>query len=469
MSASVNKWLVLLVSVLSVLFTGIMVSSVNIALPSIGREFEIDAVVLGLIPTAYFLPPAILVVPFGRAADIYGRKKVFASGILLYSLASLLSSISPSAEVLISFRVLQGVGGAMIFGTSVAILTSAFPPNERGKALGFNVAAVYSGLTLGPFIGGFLTQNFGWRSVFFVNVPIGAVIIAIVALKMKTEWAEAKGERLDYPGSVIYGLTLASIMYGFTLLPAQTGIWLLAAGIPGLIVYVKWQGRVQNPILNLKLFRNNRVFALSHVAALIHYGSTFATNFLMSLYLQYIKGLSPQTAGLLLIAQPATMAIVSPFSGRLSDRIEPRVVSSIGMGLTATGLFLFSLLGENTPLELVIANLLLLGVGVGLFSSPNSNAIMGSIGRKYYGVAGGTLHTARLAGNVFSLSLATFIFATFIGRTPITPQNYSLLLSSEKTTFTIVAVLSIAGIFASLARGRLRSKDDKLEELAKQI
>ncbi|MFQ6067688.1 MAG: MFS transporter, partial [bacterium] len=363
MNNAVNKRSALLVTTLGSFLTPFMGSSVNIALPSIGREFAMDAVLLSWVATSYLLAAAMFLVPFGRIADIRGRKRIFTYGILIYTVSSFLSAISTSATVLISFRILQGIGGAMIFGTAVAILTSVFPVGQRGKALGINVAAVYLGLSLGPFLGGFLTQHFGWRSIFLANVPVGGLIMVFIFWKLKGEWAGAKGETFDFSGSIIYGLTLIAIMYGLSLLPAMSGVWLILMGILGILAFVRWEMKAESPVLNMNLFRNNTVFAFSNLAALINYSATFAVGFLLSLYLQYTKGLSAQNAGLILVSQPVVMAIFSPLAGRLSDRIEPRIVASMGMALAVVGLFLFTFLNEKTTLEFIVASLILLGFG----------------------------------------------------------------------------------------------------------
>ena len=436
--------------------TPFMGSSITIALPSIGSELAMDAISLGWVATAYLLAAAMFLVPFGRIADIYGRKRIFTYGILTYTVASMLSAIAPSAAVLIASRVLQGIGGAMIFSTGVAILTSVFPAEERGKALGINVAAVYLGLSLGPFLGGLLTEHFGWRSIFVLNVPLGLIIIAFIFWKLKGEWAEAKGEKFDITGSVIYSLMLIAIMYGFTRLPDMSGVWLIVIGVMGVVAFVKWEMKVKSPVLNIGLFRNNTVFALSNLAALINYSATFAVAFLLSLYLQYIKGLSPQNAGLILVAAPVVQAIFSPLAGRLSDRIEPRILASVGMGLTATGLVLFTSLSERTSLGFIVAGLVILGFGFALFSSPNTNAVMSSVEKRFYGVASGTLATMRQIGMTFSMGMAMLLFALYIGRVQITPEYYSLFLRSVNVAFIIFAALCFGGIFASLARGKIR-------------
>ena len=451
-----NKRAALLVATLGSFLTPFMGSSINITLPSIGNELAMDAISLGWVATAYLLAAAMFLVPFGRIADIYGRKRIFTYGIITYTVAALISAIAPSAVMLICSRVLQGIGGAMIFSTGVAILTSAFPAEERGKALGINVAAVYTGLSLGPFLGGFLTEYFGWRSIFLANLPLGLTVIAVIFWKLKGEWAEARGDKFDITGSIIYSLMLIAIMYGFTLLPEMSGAWLILVGVLGVVAFVKWEMKVKSPVLNIGLFRNNTVFALSNLAALINYSATFAVAFLLSLYLQYIKGLSPQNAGLVLVAAPIMQAIFSPLAGRLSDKIEPRIVASAGMALTVIGLLPFIFLNQETSLWFIVTSLAVLGFGFAFFSSPNTNAIMSSVERRFYGVASGTLATMRQVGMTFSMGVAMLLFALFIGRVQITPEYHPLFLKSVNVAFIISAALCFGGIFASLARGKLR-------------
>jgi EmrB/QacA subfamily drug resistance transporter len=446
----------LLIATLAAFLTPFMVSSINIALPAIGGEFQMSAVLLSWVPTAYLLSAAMCLVPFGRLADIVGRKRIFAYGMWLFTASSLLLAFSQSAPMLIAFRVLQGFGSAMIFGTGMAILTSVFPASERGRVLGINVAAVYLGLSLGPVLGGFLTQQFGWRSIFLVNVPLGIAVIYLVSTKLKAEWAEAGDEKFDLTGSILYSAALVVFMYGLSLLPARTGMVLVPAGIAGGALFIRREMKTTSPLLNMNLFFYNAAFAFSNLAALINYSATFAVTFLMSLYLQYIKGFNPQHAGLILVAQPLIMAVFSPLAGRLSDRIEPRIVASIGMGFTAAGLFLFTTLHRETHLAFIVAGLVLLGFGFALFSSPNTNAVMSSIEKRFYGVGSATLGTMRLTGQMFSMGIAMVIFAVHIGSARITPEYYPQFLTSLRTGFIIFSSLCFGGIFASLARGKVR-------------
>lgn len=456
MNNTANKNIVLLVTTLSSFLAPFMGSSVFIGLPSIEKEFSMDVVMLSWVSTAYLLAAAMFLVPFGKIADIYGRKKIFRYGIIIDIIASLLIVFSSNEMELIFLRVVQGIGAAMIFGTSIAILTSVYPPGERGKALGITIAGVYLGLSLGPVIGGFLTQNFGWRSIFISYIPLELIITVLIFLKVNGEWADAKGEKLDYIGSAFYGCSLAAMMYGFSLLPGITGVELIFASIIGLAVFVKWEMKVKIPVLDMNLFRKNLVFTLSILAALINYSATFAVSFFLSLYLQNVKGLDPEAAGLILVAQPVVMAVFSPFAGRLSDKIEPRIVASAGMAFTTIGLVLLSFLNASTAIEYITASLIILGFGFALFSSPNTNAVMSSVEKKFYGVASATLGTMRLTGQMLSMGIATLIVAVYIGNVQITPEYYPLFLKSENVAFMVFAVFCFIGIFASLARGKVR-------------
>jgi len=458
MNNTVSKRTILLVAALASFLPPFMGSAINIALPSIGREFQMDAVSLNWVATAYLLTTAILLLPFGRLADIHGRKRVLIYGTIVFTASSLALAFSPSATALISLRALQGIGSAMMFSTGIAILTSVFPVGERGRALGINVAATYLGLSLGPVLGGLLTQHFGWRSVFLANVPLGLMVITLLFWKVKGEWAGEKRERFDLTGSIIYSLALIGIMYGFSLLPAISGAWLIIAGTAGILAFVRWETKVKSPLLDIKLFKKNRVFAFSNLAALINYSATFAVGFLLSLYLQSVKGLNPQNAGLILLAMPAIQAIFSPVAGRLSDRIEPRILASGGMALTAAGLSLFIFISAETTLSFIIASLILLGFGFALFSSPNTNAVMSSVDQGVYGVASATLATMRQVGMMLSMGITMSLFAIYIGRVEITPEYYSLFLESIKVAFIIFTALCTGGIFASLARGKTATK-----------
>jgi EmrB/QacA subfamily drug resistance transporter len=434
-----------------------MISAVNIALPVIGDEFFLNAATLGWIATSYLLAAAMILMPAGKLADIVGRKKLYLVGLGLYSGASFLCASATSSLTLILFRVLQGFGAGVTFATGLAIVTSVFPAEKRGMALGIVAGATYLGLSLGPVVGGLLTHYLGWRSIFWITAPVGLIAFALVIMGLKGDWAEAKGESFDLPGSIVLAISLPALIYGSSSLPSLAGILSLAAGLFGIAAFVLLEARVVSPIFPVTLLRNNRTFAFSSLAALINYSSTFAVTFLLSLYLQHIQGLPPQSAGTVLAAQPIVMAAVSPLAGRLSDRIEVRVLASIGMALVALGLALLAFLDKQTRVPFVVISLIILGLGYGLFSSPNMNAIMSSVDKRLYGVASATVGTVRLMGQMLSMSIAVLIFTLIIGRVQIGPAIYGQLLTSVRVSFAVFAILCSAGIIASLVRGRLHA------------
>ena len=451
-----TKKVVLLVTTLAAFLTPFGMSSVNIALPSIEKEFLMDAILLSWVTTAYLLTSAMFLVPFGKIADIYGRNRIFTYGILVFTLSSGGAAISNSAAMLICFRILQGIGAAATYCIGAAILTSVFPSRELGKVLGINLAAVYIGNSAGPFLGGFLTHHLGWRSIFVVSVFLGLIVVFLIFWKLKGEGHEVEKEKFDFTGSTIFSVTLFLIMYGFSQLSTMRGIWLILPGVLGMFVFVKWEAKTDSPVLETNLFRNNRVFAFSNLAALIHYSATYAVTFLLSLYLQYIKKLGPESAGLVLVSQPIVQAFFSPFAGKLSDRTEPRIVASIGMALTGVGLFLLIFLNEKTSLGFVVASLIVLGFGLALFSSPNTNAVMSSVENRFYGVASGTLGTMRVMGMGLSMGIIILIFSIYIGRVQITSEYYPLFLKCLRMAFPLFTGLCFLGMLASLARGNVR-------------
>ena len=326
------------------------------------------------------------------------------------------------------------------------------PVAERGRALGIYTTAVYLGLSLGPFLGGFLTQHFGWQSIFLVNVPIGFFTIVLILMYLKGEWADSQGEMFDLGGAIQYGLALTCIMYGFSLLPDAGGFLLLIAGAAILAWFVARELRIPFPLMDISLWTKNRAFAFSNLAALINYSATFAVTFFLSLYLQYVRDIDPWYAGTILIIQPVMQAVLSPFTGRLSDRMPPAWIASGGMALTAVGLVALAFLDSTTPVPVLMLILAVIGIGFGIFSSPNVNAIMSSVQKKYLGIASGTLGTMRLIGQMLSMGIATMILAIYIGRTQITTSQYRQLLSGMKSGFLIFSVLCIIGIAFSLVR-----------------
>jgi len=457
---STSKTVVLIAITMSSFLAPMALSSVNIALPTMAKELNMNALSLSWVATAYMVAAAMFLVPLGRLADIVGRKKIFLLGAGVFTVASFLLGVSPSTGFIIAFRAMQGIGGSMLFGTGIAILTSVYPTEERGRVFGINVAAVYLGLSAGPFLGGIFTQYVGWRSVFFMNVPLGIAILSFCIWKLREEWAHARGESYDFIGSLIYAVMLISIMYGFSLLPKTEALLFILPGVAAMLAFVFWEKRTKSPIINMNVFMENRAFTLSNIAALISYSATYAAGFLLSLYLQHIKGLSPTGAGIILVSQPIVQALFSPLAGRVSDRVEPRLVASTGMAVTAAGLFCLALIEAATPMWIIVGDLVVLGLGFAIFSSPNTNAIMSSVETKFYGVASSVLSTMRLLGQMFSMGVAMLLFAVYMGKVEIVPLYYPLLMKSVRIAFLVFGFMCVAGIYASFARGNMRKKVD---------
>jgi MFS family permease len=429
-----------------------MGSSINLAMPQIGETFSMKAVTLTWLSTIYLISTAIFQVPFARLADLIGRKKVFEAGILCFAICCILCGFAPSGATLIGLRFLTGLGSAMQFGTSMAILSAVFPQQQRGKAMGINSAVVYAALAAGPLLGGLLTHYFGWRSLFIITGTASLSIIAFSHIFLNEEWVEAKGEKFDWTGSLVYGLGLFGLIYGFTQLPHLAGFCLLAGGITALVGFVFYEKQCSNPVFNLRIFSGNRVFAYSSLSALINYAATAAVTFMLSLYLQYIRGYDARHAGLILITQACIQAIFSVLSGRLSDKIHPSRLATLGMGLTTLGLMGITFITATTPVALLILLLLILGIGFGIFASPNTNVIMSSVDKKYYGQASATTGTVRLTGQALSMGIAGMAIALKLGDQKIQPAVHSAFLESMKITFIIFVALCAIGIYASSQR-----------------
>jgi MFS family permease len=344
----------------------------------------------------------------------------------------------------------------MVFSTSIAIVTSVFPPGERGRAIGIITATVYAGLSLGPFIGGVLTYNIGWPAIFLVNIPLAILVIVLTMLYIPGEWVGEGTKRFDMPGAVLYSVMLFGCIYGLTLLPSYSGISWMLLGLVVLALFIWWEQRVPVPMIEIGLFRKSPVFLFSNIAALINYAMVFAVGFLLSLYLQYNRGIDPQTTGLILIAQPVVQMVVSPVAGHLSDRVEPRALATAGMACSTAGLGILMFLSASTPVIVIIAGQIILGLGYGLFSSPNTNAIMSSVEVRYLGLASSMVSTMRAIGQMLSLAIAMLVFSAVIGSVPISPEVYPELQLSVNIAFAVFFIIGLFGIAASYARGAVR-------------
>ncbi|MDR0508039.1 MAG: MFS transporter [Dysgonamonadaceae bacterium] len=447
-----NKNQVLFVLCLSAFFVPFMGSAINLSLPQISSTYSLGAVSQSWIAASYLIATAILQVPFARMGDLFGRRLLFITGLSLFCISNILCGIAPSGAWLIAFRALSGVGCAMIFGVNMAILVSSFPIQERGKAIGVNTAVVYFALAAGPFLGGLLTQHFGWQSLFFFVGFMSIIAVVYSFLALKTEWIEAKGERFDFAGSSIYSAGLFFLIFGFSKIPDFWGFIFILSGISAIMGFVFFELKTAFPVFDVRIFSGNKVFCLSNVSALINYACTYAITFLMSLYLQYVRGFEPQTAGLILIVQALVQCVASLYSGILSDKTNPSLIATCGMALIAVGLVTLVFVTVATPLVLIILILVLFGLGFGLFSSPNSNVIISSVDKRYYGQASATMGTMRLTGQAFSMGIATMSISLFVGNKEIISDLFDKFMTSFHTCFLVFAVLCSIGVYTSMFR-----------------
>jgi EmrB/QacA subfamily drug resistance transporter len=459
MQKNTNKNFALFILSLTAFLIPFMGSAINLALPKIGETFSMNAISLTWVSTSYLIVTAIFQVPFARLADLIGRKKMFVIGLILFSSTTFLCGLASNELFLMLFRCLSGLGSAMIFGTNMAILTAIFPPHERGKAMGINTSVVYFALASGPFFGGMLTHYFGWQSLFFIVGVLGIVVIGCTIVFLKGEWIESKGESFDYLGSIIYALGLFGLIFGFSRLPETTSFVWIGIGTLAFVAFVFYELKHRQPVFNVRIFSGNKTFGLSSISALINYASTSAIAFMMSLYLQYIRGFNAQHAGLILIVQACVQSVVSIYAGKWSDRIKPSILATTGMGIIVVGLIGLIFLSPETPIVFIIFLLTLLGLGFGLFSSPNTNIIMSSVEKKQLSQASATIGTMRLTGQAFSMGIAMMALSLYVGSRTITPELHSSFMKSMHITFIICAVLCIIGTYASSFRVKNKKQE----------
>ena len=447
-----NSWRALAVVCTVSFLVPFMGSSVNLALPQISGEFEMKAVTLTWMATAYLLSTAIFQIPFARISDLVGRKKVFITGVWLFCISSLVCGMARSGMMLIMLRFFSGLGSSMMFGTGTAIITSLFPAHERGKVLGINSATVYAALAAGPFLGGMITHYIGWRSIFFISAAVGGLVIIASHIFLKKEWVEAKGEKFDLGGSLLYGIGIGGVIFGFSKLTSAIGALCVAVGLISLVFFAIYEKRHSSPVLNVRLFSESRVFTLSSVASLINYAATAAIAFMLSQYLQYIRGFDARHAGLILITQACFQTIFSLVAGSMSNRWEASRMATAGMMIIVVGLVGLIFLDMDTPIWMILGILVMLGIGFGIFSSPNTNVVMSSVDRSQYSQASATIGTMRLTGQAFSIGIAGMAISFGMGNEMIVPELHPAFMYSMHITFVIFLCLCIVGVYASSAR-----------------
>ncbi len=464
------KWTVLGVTTVGSFMTSLDGSILNIAIPSLSRDLNASFEVVQWIPIIYLLVMAVTLIAFDRLADLRGRKNYFLLGIVLFTSSSFFCMLATSGEMIIVFRAVQGIGSAFIASNAASMITEIFPRQETGKALGINVASIYFGLVLGPVLGGLLIQGFTWRAIFAINLPIGIILIIIGFLKLEKSESKIKDESFDILGTLTFGIFLASLLVTLSLANnfGWTSLFIMSfliISIVGFIAYIFIETKVKYPMLNLNLFRKNRIFAAANFAALLNYIATMGVTFLLSIYLQSILEIPPAITAFLLLPTSLTMAISSPLSGKLSDKIGTRILCTVGMSIMAIGLFSLVFIITYLDIIFILISQFIVGFGIGLFSSPNQSAIMKSVEKRDLGIASGTLSTMRVVGQSISVALLSAILVIFIPSYLLNPilSHQTLAVSSTTRTqfemgmhsaFIVSAIICIIGAIMSLIRGK---------------
>ncbi len=432
-------------------------AAVNVAIPDLAADLQANANKVAWLPTIYLLSNVAFMLPAGKLADMYGRKKVYTLGLIFTALTSILCGFASSIDEVLLWRFLQGIAGAMIFGTGIAIVSSVTPSERRGRALGIVAAFVYVGLTIAPAIGGWLTEHWGWQAVFYFQAPPMLALALFMLLKLPGEWKSSKQERFDIGGTLLFIAFSFALVLGLSQLNSFSGALLMAGAVLSLLAFIMHQRRREHPLIRVQLFKESRIFSLSLTTSFFMYGSNFAVAFLMSLYLQYVKGLSPSHAGQVLLLQAMAMALVAPFAGRLADKFEPRILATLGCIIVGVGFVLLSQINVLTSTFVISAALIAMGAGFGLFSTPNNNAIMGAVDEKEVGVASASMNLSRTIGNLFGMSIVNLIIQSMIGAQALASANAEDIVEALSFAFGLSLLGVIIAAITSSVRGRKTS------------
>lgn len=421
----------------------------TVALPEIAKEFGLTNVEQNWVMNLFLFTVAVLTVPFGKISGKIGIKNSFILGMGLFLIGSVLTAFSFDITSLLIFRAFQGVGAAFAYDVMTTIVVLDVDENKRGSALGILISCVFIGLALAPVLGGILTYNLGWRSIFYFPIPFSLIVIGLLISKVNNKWKLYKDEKLDKTGCVLYGFGILLTIYGFTIINTFNGILITLIGGLLLLSFILWELKVKTPVFNIRLFKN-KVFTAANTASFISYVATFIVNYLLNYHFQYIWGLNPQTAGLILIANPLTMAIVAPISGKMSDKINAQKLAALGMGIVTIGLVMLIFLDKSTPIWVIILAMIFEGVGFGLFTSPNTNIIMSSVPSNESPFASVAVTFMRVVGQSTSLAMLTIIFTFIMGDVIINASNFKNLIASSQITFLVSAILCVIATFACL-------------------
>lgn len=447
---------VVFVAFITSFFAVFLSAGIVLGVPAIAAEFGMNNVIQNWITTISALVIAVFTLPAGQISGKYGVKKSLILGVSIFLLASLGACISFSTEMFLIFRVFQGIGIAFSNVSAIAMVVQAVKPQNRGKALGFTVTGIYLAGSLSPVFCGFLVHNLGWRSMFYFVLPFLALCVVLMVLKIPGEWKTYEESRIDSVGYVLYGIGILAFIYGFTNLMNSSGAFCVVVGLVLLVIFGYYELRTDSPAFNMNLFRNMK-FTSSNVAALCSYLAIASITTILNYHFQYVRGWNAQIAGLILIITPIIMAILAPNSGKLSDRIHPQKLAAIGMIITTVALVILMFMDAGTPLYLIVIAMILQGIGMGLFTTPNTNAIMSSVPPNETPNASAAQSAMRTIGQTISLGLMTLVFAWIMGSLKLSGEYAGMIVQSSQLICLICTAVCIIAIFASSVG--IRSKD----------
>jgi len=440
-----RKWAVLFAVVATQFAVPFMLSAVGVCLPAIGREYAATAISLSLVESVFLCVNAMFLLPFGRAGDICGRGGVFLIGLAIFASSALALTMAPSMELFLVIRGIQALGGAMTLATGLALLYDAFPAEERGRALGISVAGIFMGISAGPVLGGIIASGLGWRWVFYLGMAPCAVALLVCLKNLSWRLSPAPGARFDWWGAVSSAAGIGLLVFGSAHLETPLGWWGLGLGVLALAVFIAIERRTATPLLHLDLFSANRAFSLGVAAMCIVSCAAFGVSFLISLYLQYARAMTPAQAGLILAVQPVIQCLVSPVIGRLTDKSPVHLLSGTGAGLAALGVLAAASLSAQSGTGAVVAILSVVGLGIGIFSTPSMVVLMSAVDPSRYGVASAMSGQSRTMGMTACMAVITVVIARYVGDHPLGPEVIGEYLAAMRTLFTAFGILGLFG------------------------
>ena len=444
-----HKWFVLAAVGMGIFLVTIDGTIVNVALPTLVRELDTDFATVQWVVLAYLLTLSTLLLSMGRLGDMVGKKPVYITGFVLFTLSSLLCGLAPTIYWLIGFRVLQAIGAAMTQALGTAIITEAFPDSERGKALGTGGTLVSIGVVLGPTLGGLLIESFSWHWIFLVNLPVGIIGVLMVMRYVPNFQPEGE-QQFDYAGAAVLFIGLLTLLLGLTLGQqwsfADRRVWLMLAGALLLIgLFIGIEARVAEPMIDLRLFRN-QLFSINLITGLAVFIAVAGIFILLPFYLEGVLGYGPRQVGLLVAAVPILLGVTAPISGLLSDRYGTRLIASIGLAILVGGYLAMSRFTAQTNLTYYLIAVLPFGAGMGTFQSPNNSAVMGAVPRNKLGIASGLLAITRTLGQTTGIAVLgafwaarVMVYAGEVVEGGATAASIQAQVAGLQDTFTVIA------------------------------